>query len=65
MKNPSPQIRILVWISPQKSLFNELVHLKFREPLYMRIKDFLEKKFIKRPVLSEFQILEALNHQVL
>ena len=41
-------LNVLIWIFPKKSLLNDLVYLKFWEPQYMKIKDFLYflKKFL-------------------
>ena len=55
-------LNVLVWIFPPKTLWNDLVYLKFWQTYYMEIKEikiFFEKVSIKQPVLSFFQILEA------
>ena len=48
-------LNILVWTFTQKSLLNDLVYFKFKEPQYIKIKGiyiFFEKVSIKQPVLS-------------
>jgi hypothetical protein len=49
-------LNVLVWIFLQKSLLNDLIYLKFKSRTSL---------LIKQPLLSQFQILEALNDQVL
>ena len=56
-------LNVLVWIFPPKTLWNDLVYLKFWQTYYMEIKEIkicFEKVSIKQPVLPHFQILEAL-----
>ena len=57
-------LNVLVWIFPQKSLWNDLVYLKFWEPQNMKIKEIL-KVSIKRPDLSQISNPESQNDLVL
>ena len=51
-------LNVLVWIFPQKFVLNDLVYLKFWEH------ENQEKPLIDRQILSQFQIIKALNDQV-
>ena len=57
---------VLVWIFKQNSLLNDLVYIKFWEPLYMKKNQGNLKVSIKRfMIYLKFLILKVLNNLVL